>query len=167
MKRALAVLFAGGAVAALAPLEAGAQSTIPLAVEARLDAGIPLTDPGDALRHGVGWGAQATLALAPTFGIYGAFSRFDFNRDEALEQVTVRDEGFALGGRLTLGTGAGTTMPYAMLGALFHDGSTGIEAGLGAEWAVTYAMAVTPMVRFRTVGSFDYLTLGAGLSFRF
>jgi hypothetical protein len=168
MKRALSVLVAGGAaLAVLAPAPSQAQSALPLSVEARLDAGIPVGDDPQDLRRGVGWGAQATLAIAPHFGVYGAFSRFDFDRQAIVGGGTVRDEGFALGGRLTLGTGGGVSMPYAMLGALFHDGSTGIEAGVGTDYAVTYQMSVTPMVRYRTVGDFDYLTLGAGLSFRF
>jgi hypothetical protein len=166
MNRAFVILAAGAALVAAAPAAAAAQSAIPFSVEGRLDVGIPVGDSADGLDRAVGWGAQATLEIAPSFGVYGAYSRFDFDRD-ALLGSRVRDEGFALGGRLLMGTGAGVSTPYVMLGALFHDGDTGIEAGLGAEYPVTYALSVTPMARYRSVSGIDYVTLGAGLSFRF
>jgi hypothetical protein len=50
---------------------------------------------------------------------------------------------------------------------LFHDDDTGLEAGIGADYPVSWNASVTPGVRYRTVDDVDYLTLGMGARFRF
>jgi len=152
--------------AALAAAPAAAQE-IPLSFEARLDAGIPLQDADETLDAGVGFGIRAMLDLAPTFALYGGYSRMEFDVDEDVGDGDVEEEGFELGGRVGVGHGHGSGEPYFLLGALFHEDDTGLEAGLGADYAVSWNVSVTPEVRFRTVADVDYLTLGMGVRFRF
>jgi opacity protein-like surface antigen len=165
MKKTLAILLAASALGA-APAAAQA---LPVSVELRLDAGIPTGDAGDAYETGVGFGVRASLDLAPTFAIYGGYSQFSFDADDdaILAGGELEIEGFELGGRVGLGTGGAVANPYAMLGALFHENDTGLEAGLGADYAVSYNLSVTPEVRYRTIDGFNYITLGLGARFRF
>ena len=157
-----------GAVAAGGAAPAAAQSTIPLAVEVRLDAGIPVEDSGDVLESGVGFGVRASLDIAPTFSLYGGYSQFtlEFDDDIVAEQ-DVETNGFELGGRVGVGNGHGGASPYFLLGALFHDDETGLEAGLGADYPVSWQVSVTPEVRYRKLDDLSYLTLGMGVRFRF
>lgn len=165
MKKTLALLLAASSLALAAP----AAAQLPVSVELRLDAGIPTGDAADEFDTGVGFGVRASLDLAPTFALYGGYSQFTFDHDEdALLGDGERElEGFELGGRVGLGTGGGVANPYAMLGALFQDDETGLEAGLGADYAVSYNLSVTPEVRYRTIGDTNYISLGMGARFRF
>ena len=160
--------LAVGAMAAGGAAPAAAQSAIPLAFEVRLDAGIPVDDSGDLYETGVGFGVRASLDIAPTFAIYGGYSQFNFELDDEIvgdgeDEVS----GFELGGRVGLGSGHGSASPYFLLGALFHEDETGIEAGLGADYGVSWNVSVTPEVRYRKVDELSYLTLGMGARFRF
>jgi hypothetical protein len=143
-----------------------AAQDVPLSVEVRLDVGVPVQDSDDVLDRGVGFGARALLELAPTFAIYGGYSRMEFDVDEDLGEGDVDVEAFELGGRLSLGYGHGSTQPYVLLGALFHEDETGFETGIGADYAVSWNLSVTPEVRYRNVDELDYLTFGVGLRFR-
>ncbi|HEY0025724.1 MAG TPA: outer membrane beta-barrel protein [Longimicrobium sp.] len=165
MKKTLALLLVASSLAVAAP----AVAQVPLSVELRLDAGIPTGDAADEVDAGVGFGVRASLDLAPTFALYGGYSQFSFDYDDGpiLGGSEVELEGFELGGRVGLGTGGGVANPYAMLGALFHEDETGLEAGLGADYAVSYNLSVTPEVRYRTIGDFNYISLGLGARFRF
>jgi opacity protein-like surface antigen len=158
-------LILGASVAAAAP---AAAQDVPLSFEVRLDAGIPVQDTDDLLDRGVGFGARAMLELAPSFAIYGGYSRMEFELDDdfGIDDGDVEEDGFELGGRVSLGYGHGSTQPYFLLGALFHDDETGLEAGLGADYPVSWNLSVTPEVRYRTIEDLDYLTLGIGLRFR-
>jgi opacity protein-like surface antigen len=144
-----------------------AAQDVPLSIEVRLDAGIPVQDTDDLLDAGVGFGVRAMLDVAPTFAVYAGYSRFEFEVDDDLGDGDVEEDGFELGGRLGLGYGHGSAQPYFLLGALFHDDDTGLEAGLGADYPVSWNVSVTPEVRYRTVDDVDYLTLGMGARFRF
>lgn len=93
-------------------------------------------------------------------------SRFDFEVDDELGSGDVEEDGFELGGKVSLGYSHSNGQPYFLLGALFHD-DTGLEAGIGADYAVSWSVSVTPEVRYRTVDDIDYLTLGMGARFRF
>ena len=155
---ALGAAMLGGA----AP--AGAQA---LSVEARLDAGIPVDESDDDYDAGVGFGLRASLAVAPTFAVYGGWSRFEFDVEETLGDGEDEFDSFELGGRLDL-AGGGHTSPYFLLGAVFQDDDdTGIEAGIGADHAVSWNLSVTPEVRYRQTSAVRYLTLGMGARFRF
>ena len=166
MKNAFGGLLAALALAAAAAAPAMAQGTLPIAVEVRLDAGIPTGDDGDGLETGIGWGVTAALDLTPTFALYGGYSNFEFERDDALVDNTLEDEGFSLGGRVLLGTGGAVWTPYAQFGALFHDDEVGFEVGLGAEYPVGNALSLTPLVRYRDVSGASYVAVGAGLNIR-
>jgi opacity protein-like surface antigen len=166
MKNWIAAL-AVGALAAGVAAPAAAQD-IPLAFEVRLDAGIPVDDSGDLYETGVGFGVRASLDVAPTFAIYGGYSQFTFELDDELVGDDENEvSGFELGGRVGVGSGHGSGSPYVLLGALFHEDETGIEAGLGADYAVSWQVSVTPEVRYRKVDELTYLTLGLGARFRF
>ena len=162
MKKTLALLLAASSLAVAAP----AAAQLPVSVELRLDAGIPTGDAADAVDTGVGFGVRASLDVAPTFALYGGYSRMEFDVDEDLGEGDVDEEGFELGGRLSLGYGHGSTQPYVLLGALFHEDETGFETGIGADYAVSWNLSVTPEVRYRNVDELDYLTFGVGLRFR-
>jgi hypothetical protein len=130
----------------------------------RLDAGLPVGDFKDAVKAGLGWEVDAAFDLSPTFSIYGGYTSFEF--DVRNSSLKLRDDGFDLGGRVLLGSGGGLLTTYAQFGALFHDGDTGFEAGLGAEYPVGPAVTLTPLARFRKIGDTQYVGLGIGLSVR-
>lgn len=163
MKRAIAGLLAVTALAAGAG-RAQAQGTLPVSVQVRLDAGLPVGDFKDAVKAGLGWGVDGALDLSPNFAIYAGYSSFDF--DIKSSNVRARDDGFDVGGRLLLGTGGGVLNSFAQFGALFHNGDTGFEAGLGAEYPVGPAVTLTPLARYRKIGDTQYVGLGIGLSLR-
>ncbi|HEX8394835.1 MAG TPA: outer membrane beta-barrel protein [Longimicrobium sp.] len=166
MRKTIAIVAAAAALAGAQT--ASAQSALPVSFEARLDAGVPTGDAGDAFNTGVGFGLRASLDLAPTFSIYGGYSRFSFDlKDSGLTDAEAELDGFEVGGRVSLGTGAGVATPYALLGALFHNDQTGLEAGLGADYPVSYNLSVTPEVRYRTVDEFNYISLGIGARVHF
>lgn len=152
------------AVLGAAPVAA---QDVPLSFEVRLDAGVPIQDTDEVLDAGVGFGVRALLELAPAFAVYGGYSRVEFDVDDDLGSGDVEEDGFELGGRVGLGYGHGAAQPYFLLGALFHDDDTGLEAGIGADYPVSWNVSVTPEVRYRTVNDLDYLTLGMGARFRF
>jgi len=163
MKNVIVGLFALAALAAGVD-RAAAQGTLPITLEARIDAGIPTGDLADGFDAGLGWGVFGGFDLTPNFTIYGGYSRFEFN-DKSDLNVNAKDDGFDLGGRVRLGTGAGVWTPFAQFGVLFHD-ETGFEAGLGADYPVGNGVALTPMARFRKVGDAQYFGIGVGLSLR-
>lgn len=163
MKRAMVGLLAAAAVAASAG-SAAAQGTLPVSVEVRLDAGLPIGDFHDAARSGLGWGVSGMLDLAPTLALYAGYSSFDFELDDST--LEIRDDGLDVGARLILGTGGGVVTTFAQFGALFHNGDTGFEGGLGAEYPVSRMVTLTPLARYRKLGDAEYVGLGIGLSFR-
>ena len=163
MKRAIAGLLAVTALAA-GTGRASAQGTLPVSVEVRLDAGLPVGDFKDAVKSGLGWGVTGAFDVSPNFAIYAGYSSFDF--DVRSSTAELRDDGFDVGGRVLLGTGGGVLTTYAQFGALFHNGETGFEAGLGSEYAVGPAITLTPLARFRKIGDTQYVGLGIGLSLR-
>jgi hypothetical protein len=163
MKRAIVGLLAVMALAAGAG-RASAQGTLPVTLEVRLDAGLPLGDFKDGVKSGLGWGVLGTFEISPSFALYGGYSSFDF--DVRSSTLTVRDDGFDVGGRLLLGTGGGVMTSFAQFGALFHNDETGFEAGLGVDYPVGPAVTLTPLARFRKIGDTQYVGLGIGLSLR-
>jgi hypothetical protein len=153
------------AAAASAPSGgAAAQGTLPISIEGRIDAGIPLGDAGDVNETGVGFEVLGVFHLTPSFGIYGGYTTAEFGV-EGTDLDTELDGG-ELGGRITLGTGGGVWTPFAQVGALFIDDETGFEAGLGAFYPVGQNLSVTPMARYRSIDDFEYVSLGIGLNVR-
>lgn len=163
MKTAITGLLAAAALVAGAP-RAQAQNTLPLSAEVRLDAGLPTGSFHDQVDAGLGWSVGGAFDLSPTFMIYGDYSRFDF--DVKNSDAKARDDGFDVGGRVFLGTGGGVWTPFAQFGALFHNGDTGFEAGLGANYPVGNGIALTPLARFRKIGDAHYVGIGVGLNLR-
>jgi hypothetical protein len=161
-------VLAAGALA-LGPGRAAAQSgTLPITVEARLDAGIPTGNFAHNWTVGLGWAVDGAFELTPQFAIYGGYSRFDWSaKDNGADAgLKLKDDGFDVGGRVILGTGAGALTPYAQFGALIHNGDTGFEVGLGGDYPVASNISLTPLVRFRKVGDLNYVTAGVGATFR-
>jgi hypothetical protein len=118
----------------------------------------------DAVKAGLGWSVDGAFDVSPNFSVYGGYSSFDF--DVKGSSVRARDDGFDVGGRLLLGTGGGVLNTFAQFGALFHNGDTGFEAGLGAEYPVGPAVTLTPLARYRKINDTQYVGLGIGLSLR-
>ena len=164
MKRAIVGLLAVVALAGGGAGRARAQGNLPVSVQVRLDAGLPVGDFKDQVKAGLGWGVDGAFDLSPNFSLYAGYSSFDF--DVRSSTLKVRDDGFDVGGRLLLGTGAGILTTYAQFGALFHNGDTGFEAGLGGEYPVSPAIALTPLARYRKIKDTEYVGVGIGLSFR-
>jgi hypothetical protein len=162
MKKVFSLVFAIAALAGATP--ASAQGTLPIALELRLDGAWPMGDFHDAFDTGVGWGVQGNFDLSPAFTFYAGYSRAEFPIDGA-EDTRVRDDGFNLGGRATLGSGVTMWTPFLQVGVSLHD-ETGIEGGLGADFPVSAAVGVTPLVLFRKVGDAEYVTFGLGLRHR-
>lgn len=166
MTRFAAMMAGAVMMAAVAPATVDAQ--VPLSMEVRLDGGVPLGDSDDVLDVGLGLGVRAALDLAPTFALYGGFSRFQFPVDRNLADASDVDmDTWEVGGRLNLDSRYGTASPYLLIGALFNDGETGLEAGIGADYAVSYELSVMPEVRYRTIDHLDHLAFGMGLRLRF
>lgn len=163
IKTWLSAALVGAAVLGAAP--GAAAQDFPLSLEVRLDGGIPVQDSDDLLDSGVGFGIRAALDIAPTFALYGGYSRFQFDFEDDLGGE-IEEDGFELGGRVGL-DGHGDATPYILLGALFHEDDTGLEAGIGADYPVTWQLSVTPEVKYRTIEGLDYLALGLGARFRF
>jgi hypothetical protein len=163
MRNWIPALALGAAVLGGAP----AAAQVPVAFELRLDAGIPVDDTGELYDAGVGFGVRASLDVAPTFALYGGYSQFNLEGDDdVLPNGDVEVDGFELGGRVGIGHGHAAS-PYFLLGALFVDDDTGLEAGVGADYAVSWHVSVTPEVRYRMVDDLTYITLGMGARFRF
>lgn len=157
-------LFA--AALAVAAMAGGAQAqTIPISVEARLDAGLPVGDAADTYDQAIGFGVHAAFQATPLFALYGGYSRFEFDYDNF--DGDRKSEGLEVGGRVTLGTGGGIYNPFFQIGALLYEDDTGLEVGLGGFYPVAQNLSVTPMVRYRTVDDLDYVALGVGLNLRF
>lgn len=156
----------GAAVLGAAP---SAAAQLPIAIEVRLDGAIPVQDTDEVLDSGVGFSIRGSLELAPTFAIYAGVSRFQFDYEDDIfgESEHFEEEGFELGGRVGVGGGHSDTQPYILLGALFREDDTGLEAGIGADYAVSWNVSVTPEIRYRTIDDLDYLALGLGARFRF
>lgn len=161
MRHWIPALALGAAMFGAAP--AAAQ----LAAEVRLDAGIPVEETGEIYEAGVGFGLRGSLDIAPTFAVYAGYSQFNLEIDDDLfPDGELEVSGWELGGRVGIGHGAAAS-PYFLLGALFVNDDTGLEAGVGAEYGVSWNLAVTPEVRYRRVDDLTYLTLGMGARFRF
>jgi hypothetical protein len=155
-------------LASAALLAAPAAAQVPLTFEARLDAGIPVRNTDELLDAGVGFGIRVAVDLANQLAVYGGYSRMELDYDDGLEDEEVVEDGFELGARVGLGYGHyGSSSPYLLFGALFREDETGIEAGVGADYPVSWNLSVTPEVRYRTIRNLDYLALGLGARVRF
>lgn len=152
-------------IAAAAPAEAGAQGSLPIAVEVRIDAGLPVGDAADVYENGVGFGIDGFVHVTPSFALYGGYSQFEFDV-EGLGDVDAKLDGPEVGGRVTLGTGGGVWNPFFQFGALLVEDETGFEAGLGGFYPVGQNLSVTPMARYRSIDDFEFVTLGVGVNIR-
>jgi len=160
MKNAYACLLAALGLLAAAPA-AQAQVLLPVTAELRLDAGIPTGDIRHSLDTGVGFAGSVGLKLTPRFQVYGGYSRQQFSLKGTSGHLT--DDGFDVGGKAYLGSGGGVTNPYVQFGALFHNGDTGLEGGLGWQYGLGGALALTPSVRYRSIESLHYVSAGIGV----
>jgi hypothetical protein len=163
MKKAHAGLLAAFALAASAPA-AHAQTLLPLSAEVRLDAGVPTGRSHDVLDTGVGFAGNLGLSLTPRFTVYGGYSRTRFSVKGVGGHAT--DDGFDLGGKAYLGTGGGVTNPYVQFAALFHNGNTGLEGGLGWQYGLGGNLSLTPSIRYRSIESLHYVTGGVGVEIK-
>jgi opacity protein-like surface antigen len=164
MKRAMVGLLAAAAIAGGAGHARAQGGTLPVSLQVRLDAGLPLGDFKDGTKAGLGWGVDGAFDVAPNLSVFVGYSSFDFDIKDS--DLRVRDDGVDVGTRLRLGTGGGVLSSYAQFAALFHNGETGFEAGLGAEYPVSPAVTVTPLARYRKVADTQYVGLGIGLMVR-
>ena len=160
-------LFVGlvAAVAALAGAGGAAAQSLPISVEARLDAGVPVGDAADLYEQAIGFGIHGAFQATPLFAFYGGFSRFEFEREDDLGER--KSEGLEVGGRVTLGRGGGVYNPFFQIGGLVYEDDTRLWGGFGGFYPVGRNLSVTPMIRYRTIDELDYVALGVGVNLRF
>lgn len=162
------MMVLGGLAAAAGT--ADAQGFFPLAVEVRGGAGFPVGDFGDGLEMGWGFEGNAQLQVAPMIAIYAGYDRTEFqgSDDGALDLVDekVTDQGFSLGGQLSLPTAMILGLsPFVRAGAIYHEtkldfenGSfdreseknIGYEVGGGVSIPLGLVVSFTPAVRYRS-----------------
>lgn len=162
---------------AAAPLAAAAQSVLPISVEVRGGAGIPVGDFGGNAETGDQLGAKTGLPLGvsvgyrvvPMLDIYGGYSRDSFGCSDQGEfdssNCDIRSKGFELGTRFSV-PGIVPLAPWVRAGALFHQleisgseggfsasitskRSFGYEIGGGISLPIMPTLALTPGVRYR------------------
>jgi hypothetical protein len=161
MKNAQVGLLAALALLAAAPGAHAQQVLLPISAEVRLDAGIPTGSAHDAVDTGVGFAGNVGISLTPRFQAYAGYSRQQFSYKVGGGHLT--DDGFDLGGKVFLGTGGGVTNPFVQFGALFHNGNTGLEGGLGWQYGLGGGLSVNPSVRYRTIEGLHYVNAGVGV----
>lgn len=187
-------VFAAVAVAlALGAGEARAQLGIPLSVEGRVDYAVPVRDFDDLADEGISWGAGVSLGVTPGVGVYGTWSRTEFELAD-FEDAGVQDQGFSLGLTTSLPTMSPGIAPWVGAGLVIHqfefdaddgDEDEGIDEDLGFEVGGGLAVRLAPNVRltpgigYRQYGvdvgtllgtaEFDvsYFTAGVGLNLSF
>lgn len=187
------VLFASVALAAaLVSGEANAQLGIPLSVEGRLDYAVPVADFDDAVDEGLSWGVGASLGVAPGIGVYGTWSRTQFDV-EGVDEMEIEDTGFSVGVTTALPSVAGVA-PWIGAGVVMHqfdfndetdndengiEEDVGFEVGGGLALPLTRNVRLTPAIGYRQYGvdtdgvlggaEFDvqYITAGVGLNISF
>lgn len=183
--RKRAFLIAALAAVSMAP-EAAAQLPVPLSVEARADFAFPAGEFAEDVKNGIGWGVNAALGVARGVGVYGGYSRTEFDL-EVLDGDVI-DTGFAVGLTTSLPTFSRDVSPWVGGGILFHDvevdlgavsadsdTDVGFELGAGLALWITPTLRLTPGFGFRrfstTLFGVDrdatYVTAGAGLNFSF
>lgn len=171
---ALPVLFTANPAAAQL---AGLAGT-PVGVEGRLFAAIPTGSFGNDLGTGLGWGVEGTFNFTPRLGLYGGYSRAEFDVEGA-GGGEVRDDGLNFGLRGTL-PALGLLSPFLRGGLVFHelsgsretDSELGFELGGGIAVPLSPRFSINPALSYLqyspdTGSTVSYLSLGASLMFRF
>lgn len=137
---------------ALSAAPATAQSPLPFAVEARGGVAFPTGDLAAHARNGVGYGAGVVVQLLPNYGVYGAWSRAEFDLDARDGRVV--DSGFAVGLSGSYpGLLGGGLAPWLASGLIFHDldvegaATPAGDTTLGFEVAGGLAVPLGPRVR--------------------
>jgi hypothetical protein len=171
----------------LAAAAAEAQSPIPLSLEARAHAAVPTADLGTHAQTGIGFGVSATVQLFPNYGLYGGWSRTEFDLDQADARAV--DSGFSVGLTASYpGLLGGGLAPWLGSGVLFHsldvdgaavpqgDAGIGFEVGGGVAVPLGPRVRITPGLGYRWynapfVGAasarISYLSAGVGLNASF
>lgn len=188
------VLFASAALAAvLVSAQANAQLGIPLSVEGRVDYAVPVGDFDDTVDEGLSFGAGLSVGISPGIGLYGTYSRTQFDI-EGLQESELEDTGFSVGVTTALPSVSGIA-PWVGAGVVLHqfdfndetdeNGNDGIEEDIGFEVGGGLALPLarnvrlTPGIGYRQYGvdvgtllgtaEFDvqYFTAGVGLNISF
>lgn len=166
-------IFSLALVALAATSPAAAQGLLPIAVEARGAIAFPLDDfPVDqaggrvAAETGVGVGVNGSLAFFPGLAVYGGWDRYAFAVDsESLlgsEDAELVDQGFAVGGKLSLPLGMliGVS-PWVRGGALFRtlelngdQGAAGLSAEIESSRSVGYELGAGVTIPLGLILSF-------------
>lgn len=182
--------------ALLAVSEVQAQGILPFSLEARGGLAFPTGDfPGGEAENGVGFGVNATFNFLPGVAVYGGWDRATFGAGDGVlggGDAEYVDQGFAVGGKLSLPLAMMGMSPWVKAGALIReldlegddgaslflgDGpgrSTGFEAGLGVDIPLGLVLSFTPGVTYRTYkpdfgnndASVSYVDVSLGLRAR-
>ncbi len=166
---------------------AAAQLPIPFAVEGRIGVASPTGNLGEQANTGFGSGATVSVQLIPNYGLYGGYSRTEFDLDVA-DNARAVDSGFAVGLTAAYPLFGAGIMPWFGSGLLLHDlavqGATtvsgssqiGFEVGGGITVPVAPRVRLTPGIGFRRYtapllaqaeASISYLTAGVGVNVAF
>ena len=160
---------------------AAAQGTLPFGVEVRGGAAFPTGDFKSRLgaETGVSYGVAATLQAIPMLGIYAGVERTEFGGDDTLlGDADLTDQGFVVGGKLSLPLGMTGLGPWVRAGAVYNQLSRnsesgvgdfeygrklGFEVGGGLTIPLGMVVSVTPGVRYRTYSS-DHMLAGDNMN---
>lgn len=176
-----------------------AQTEIAFSAGAGAAAAFPVAEfaDGDEVETGFGFTVTGRAHFTPMLALYGEYARFSFGVDtEDLGfDADITDNGFALGGELTIPT-AGQLTPLLRVGGIYNqaelqasegstgfnvesDRSLGFEVGAGLAFEVGDGLFLVPMVRYRTFspeftlfgetdsGDMSYATAGASVFYHF
>ncbi len=143
---------------------------LPLSLEVRAGAGVPIgdfasADTPPAAEPGIGFGAGAIFHASRTLGLYGGYSQTGFGcGDCGIFNIddTVTDRGFGLGAQASFARGPAGLLPWLRAGVIRHqlrftgggssvtsDPAFGFAAGAGVAWSPAPRLTVTPGVHFR------------------
>lgn len=187
------LLMYGAVVAGMLAGPAGAAAQGMLGVEVRGGAAFPTGDLKDVMgaETGVSYGVTATLQAISMLGIYAGYERAEFGADDLLDDdASLTDEGFSVGGKLSIPAGMSGLGPWIRAGAVYNqltgesslitsedERKLGFEVGAGLTLPLGMVVSVTPGIRYRSYGTdrvsggeelnVSYVVADLGLAFRF
>lgn len=148
---------------------ASAQSTLPITIEVRGGAAIPMGDFDDGAGTGWGLGATVRYAVTPAVDLYAGYDRFEFGTDADLDEeefdLGLSDSGFRTGARFSFAP-LGSLRPWVEGGLLVNRSTVSISVesasiDVNSEWALGFEggagfavplsprVSLTPGVRYR------------------
>jgi opacity protein-like surface antigen len=171
------------AVATAGPV-AAQQTLPPISIEGRGGLSLPIGDFSRSLGLGYGLGANASVGVTQTIGIYAGYTyvSFDFDKNAVGQQEgSYNVQGIDAGARFGAPT-MSNVAPYLRLGGVYYKGAVsglgeadkqrlGYQLGAGFDYALAPHASLTPELRYTTISypnrvNVSFVTLDFGLRFR-